>query len=148
MATHHFLLHERAQPGLPEQRTDRAEIVIEYSAKLMAVENDYHSRGVIAIKVCRDPWFHVSRDEVHEVVSTWLGVPHRDIDVEFFPAKGFLVLLPTSALHDRALSSDVGLAIGQAKLQLLPWTHMAGAEHVKLLFKVHLYIKGVPNHAH
>jgi hypothetical protein len=52
MATHHFLLHERAQPGLPEQRTDRAEIVIEYSAKLMAAENDYHSRGVIAIKVC------------------------------------------------------------------------------------------------
>jgi hypothetical protein len=104
MVTHRFLHHERAQPGLPEQRPDRAEVVVEYLAELMAAEHDYHSRGVIAIKVCEDPWFHVSRDEVCKAMGAWLGVPCRDIDVEFFPTKGFLVLLPTTAIRDKALS--------------------------------------------
>jgi hypothetical protein len=113
----------------------------------MVTEHDYHSRGVIAIKVCEDPWFHVSRDEVYEAMGAWLGVPCHDIDVEFFPTKGFLVLLPTSAPCDKALSSNTGLTIRQAKLQLLSWTRMAGAEPVKLPFKVHLCIEGVPNNA-
>jgi hypothetical protein len=66
---------------------------------------------VIAFKTCGDPWFHFSRDEVREAVGAWLGIPCRDIEVKFFSAKGFLVLLPTPTIHDKALSLNIGLAI-------------------------------------
>jgi hypothetical protein len=42
--------------------------VVEYTTELVAVENSYHSWGVIAIKIYGDPWFHVSCDEVREAV--------------------------------------------------------------------------------
>jgi hypothetical protein len=120
MAPHRLLPHDRATPGLSGQWPDRAKVVVEYSTELVATENDYHSRRVIAIKVCDDPWFHLSRDEVWEAVSNWLGIHHRDIDVQFYPTKGFLVLLPTSSMHDRELSPNFGLTIGQPKIQLRP----------------------------
>jgi hypothetical protein len=66
--------------------------------------------------------------------------------VDFYPSKGFLVLLPTLTICDRALSANSGLTVGHAKLQLLPWTRMAGAEVLKLPFRVHLWIEGVPHH--
>jgi hypothetical protein len=68
MVPHRFLLHDRTKPGLPVQRPSRAQIVVEYTTELVAVENSYHSWGVIAIKIYGDPWFHVSCDEVREAV--------------------------------------------------------------------------------
>jgi hypothetical protein len=146
MAQHRFLLLDRSKPRLPARRPDRTGIVVEYTAEFVVAENDYHSRGVIAIKICEDPWFHISRDEVREAVGAWLGVPRCDLEVEYFPAKGFHVLLPTPAIRDRVLSLNTGLTIGQAKLQLLPWTSMASTELVKLPFKVCLCIEGIPSH--
>lgn len=76
-------------------------------------------------------------------MGKWLGIPHRDIGVEFCPPKGFLLLLPSPAIRDRALSSNAGVAVGRAKLQ----TRLAGAETAKLSFKVRLCVEGVPHHA-
>jgi hypothetical protein len=120
--------------------------VAEYNAELVAAENDYHSRGVIAIKICEDPWFHISCDEVRQAVGAWLGVPRCDLEVEYFLAKGFLVLLSTSAICNRMMSLNTGLTIGQAKLQHLPWLCMVGAEPVNLPFKICLCIEGIPSH--
>jgi hypothetical protein len=83
---------------------------------------------------------------VQEAVGKWLGIPHRDIGVEFYPPKGFLLLLPSPAIRDRALSSNAGVAVGRGKLQLMPWTRLAGAETAKLSFKVRLCVEGVPHH--
>jgi hypothetical protein len=51
-------------------------------------------------------------------------------------------------MHDRALAYNGGLTVGRAKLQLLPWMRMVGAESAKLSIKVHLFIEGIPHHAH
>jgi hypothetical protein len=120
MTSHHFLLRDSAMPGLPTQRLDKAEVVVKYTAELVAVENDYHSRGVTDILICDDPWFHVSWDAVRKAIRAWLSVPRRDIEVEFYSAKGFLVLLPMPAIRDRALSLSVRFTIGQVKLHLMP----------------------------
>jgi hypothetical protein len=76
-----------------------------------------------------------------------MGIPRRDIEVDFFPPKGFLLLLPSPDLRDRGLSCNDGFSIGRAKLQLLPWTRLVGAEAAKLAFKVPLCVEGVPHHA-
>jgi hypothetical protein len=31
--------------------------------EMLATENDYHSRGLIAVAVCDDPWYRVMRSE-------------------------------------------------------------------------------------
>jgi hypothetical protein len=72
----------------------------------------------------------------------------RDIGVKFYPPSGFLLLLPTSALCDKVQVGNAGLTINRAKLQLLPWTHLAGPEATKLSFKILLFIEGIPHHAH
>jgi hypothetical protein len=84
---------------------------------------------------------------MQEDVGLWLGIRRRDIDIELFPRKGFLLLLPSSELHDHALSSNGSVPVGRAKLQLLSWTRLVGAEAAKLPFKVRLYVEGVPHHA-
>jgi hypothetical protein len=114
---------------------------------MVAPENDYHARGIIAVVLCDDPWFHVTREAVQEAFGRWLGVPNHDVAVDFYPDKGFLVLLPTSGIRDRALSSNAGLGVGQAKLHLRPWTRLAGAESSTLPFRVRLCIEGIPQHA-
>jgi hypothetical protein len=58
--------------------------------------------------------------------------------VDFFPPKGFLLLLPSPNLRDQALSCNDDVSIGHAKLQLLPWALLVGAEAAKLSFKVRL----------
>jgi hypothetical protein len=58
-----------------------------------------------------------------------------------------MLLLPTADLRDRVLASNAGLTIGRAKLQLLPWARLVGAEATKLAFKVRLFVDGVPFHA-
>jgi hypothetical protein len=115
--------------------------------EMVATENDYHSRGMIAIKVCDDPWFHLMRDDVGEAFRKWLGIPQRDIEVDFFLGKGFLVLMPSPSHRDSIISANTGISIGQAKLQLLPWARMARAESIDLPFKVRLCIEGIPHHA-
>jgi hypothetical protein len=123
-------------------------VCVPHSAELVAAENDYHSRGgVIAVKLCDDPWYHLVRDAVREEVAARLGVPGRDLEVEFYPTKGFFVLLPSSSFRDQVLAESAGLSVGQAKLQFLPWTRMAGAVKSKLSFKVRLCIEGIPLHA-
>jgi hypothetical protein len=67
--------------------------------------------------------------------------------VEFYPPSGFLLLLPSQDLHDHVLASNDGLTIGCAKLQLLPWTCLAGAEAAKMAFKVRIFIECIPFHA-
>jgi hypothetical protein len=84
--------------------------------EMVATENDYHSRGMIAIKVCDDPWFHLTWDDVGEAFRKWLGVPQRDIEVDFFLGKGFLVLMPSPSHRDNILSMNTGISVGQAKL--------------------------------
>jgi hypothetical protein len=64
----------------------------------------------------------------------------------FCPNIGFLVLLPSPSVHDHMISANTGLNIGQAKLQHLPWTRLAGAEVLKLPFKVCLCIEGASMH--
>jgi hypothetical protein len=51
MSSHRLVLHDRGKLGLPSNRVDRVETVAESSAELIATKNDFHSRGVIAIKV-------------------------------------------------------------------------------------------------
>jgi hypothetical protein len=97
--------------------------------------------------VRRPPWFHLTRDDVGEAFRKWLGGPQRDIEVDFFPGKGFLVLMPSPSHHDSILLANNGIFIEQAKLQLLPWTRMNGAESIELPFKIHLCIEGIPHHA-
>jgi hypothetical protein len=57
-----------------------------------------------------------------------------------------LLLLPTPVLHDHILSANAGITMGCAKLHLLPWTRLAGAETIKLPFKIPLYIEDIPHH--
>jgi hypothetical protein len=59
---------------------------------------------------------------------------HPPREVDFYPPGGFLLLLPTSSLRDRALSCNVGFSVGRAKLQLIPLSRMAGVEVAKLQF--------------
>jgi hypothetical protein len=140
---HRLALHDRGKPGLASNRADRVEAVAEYSTNMLGAENDLHARGIIAIKICEDP----SRDAVGEAFGRWLGVPRRDVEVDLYPNKGFLVLPPSPSVRDHALSANTGFTVGQAKLLLLPWTRFAGAEAIKLPFKVRLCIEGVPHHA-
>jgi hypothetical protein len=116
----------------------------------MAVtENEFHARGLIVIVVvCDDPWYCLTREMVREAAGRWMGAPPRDISVDFFPPKGFMLLLPSPRLRDRVLDNNFELVAGQAKIQLLPWTRLAGAEACKLPFKVRLCIEGTPFHAH
>jgi hypothetical protein len=107
----------------------------------------YHSCGLIAVAICEDPWYRITRDAVQEAVGRRLEIPQGDVVVDFFPPQGFLLLLPEPGLRDRALSSNGGLAVGRAKLQLLPWMRKAGAEAAKLPFRVRLCIEGLPPHA-
>jgi hypothetical protein len=58
---------------------------------MVATENDYHSRGLITISVCNDPWFRVTREAVQETVGRWLDLPRRDVDIDFYPPKGYLL---------------------------------------------------------
>jgi hypothetical protein len=122
MLPHRLALHDRGKPGLASNWADRVDDVAEYSADLLEAENDLHAHGVIAIKICDDPWYLLSRDAVREAFGRCLGVPRRDVEVDFYPNKGFLVLLPSPSVRDHALSANSGLVVGQAKLQLLPWT--------------------------
>jgi hypothetical protein len=55
--------------------------------------------------------FHITREAVQEAIRQWLGVPHRDVEVDFFPNKGFLVLLPTPSVHDQVLSANTCLDV-------------------------------------
>jgi hypothetical protein len=107
----------------------------------------YHSCGLIAVAICEDPWYRITRDAAQEAVGRRLEIPQGDVVVDFFPPQGFLLLLPEPGLRDRALSSNGGLAVGRAKLQLLPWMRKAGAEAAKLPFRVRLCIEGLPPHA-
>jgi hypothetical protein len=83
---------------------------------------------------------------VREAAGWWLGIPCRDIGVHFFLSKGFLLLLPSPSIHGRVLNNNNGLVVGHARIQLLPWMCLIGVEASKLLFKVHLCIKGIPHH--
>jgi hypothetical protein len=107
----------------------------------------YHSCCLIAVAICEDPWYRITRDAAQEAVGRRLEIPQGDVVVDFFPPQGFLLLLPEPVLRDRALSSNGGLAVGRAKLQLLPWMRKAGAEAAKLPFRVRLCIEGLPPHA-
>jgi hypothetical protein len=64
-------------------------VCVPHSAELVAAENDYHSRGgVIAVKLCDDPWYHLVRDAVREEVAARLGVPGRDLEWNSTRPKG------------------------------------------------------------
>jgi hypothetical protein len=146
MASHRFALADHGRPGSPSKRAERVAACAAYSADMLATENDYHSRGLIAIAVYEDR-YHITRYAVQEAAGAWIGIPRCNVDVDFYPPKGFLLLLPTPALRDRALACNGGLPVGRAKLQLLPWSRMVGAEVAKLSFKARPFIEGLPHHA-
>jgi hypothetical protein len=75
------------------------------------------------------------------------GRPPHGIGVELSPPKGFLLLLPTPDIRHHVLTANAGLAVGRAKLQLMPWTRLAGVEAAKLQFWVRVCIEGIPHHA-
>jgi hypothetical protein len=83
---------------------------------MVVLENDNHARGLIAMVVCDDPWYRLTRDMIGESISLWLGIPRREIDVEFFLPKGYLLLLPLPSLQDRVLDCNIGLVVSQAKI--------------------------------
>jgi hypothetical protein len=114
---------------------------------MLATENAYHARGLIAIMVCDDLWLHITRDAVQVATGSWLDIPHHDVGVKFYPPSGFLLLLPSPNLRDHVLASNDGLTIRRAKLQLLPWTCLAGAEAAKMAFKIRIFIECIPFHA-
>jgi hypothetical protein len=147
MSLHRFAMLPRPWPGSPFSRVDRFEACATYMPNMAAMENEYHSSGLITISIYDDPWYHIMRDTVQEAVSTWLGVPRHDVGVDFFPPKGFLLLLPSPAIRDQALTFNDGITIGRVKLHLIPWTRMAGAKAAKLSFKVCIFIEGIPHHA-
>jgi hypothetical protein len=147
MPHHSTVLADSPRPGSPSRRIDRADVCVAYTSVMLTVENDSHTRGLIAITVCDDPWFHLTRYMVQEAAGRWLGVPRRAVGVDFFPPKGFLLLLPSPDLRGRAMAGDQGFSVGQARLHLMPWYRMAGAEAAKLPFKIRLCIEGIPPHA-
>jgi hypothetical protein len=147
MATHRFVLEDHPSPGSLLARADRVDASTAFTPEMLATENDYHSRGLIAVAIYDDPWYCVTLDAVREATTRWLDIHPRDVHVDFYPPKGFLLLLPSSEIRDHALSSNAGITAGRAKLQLIPWTRMARADVCKLQFKVHLCIQGIPPHA-
>jgi hypothetical protein len=146
MPPHRLVLHGHDKPGSLSRHANQAEIVAKSCANMVLAENAYHSHGVIAVMICEDPWFHITRDVVLEAFGLSLSVHRWDTEVDFFLNKGFLVLLPTPAFYDRVLVANAGVPMGRVKLQLLPWTRMAGGEATKLSFKICLCIEGVPHH--
>jgi hypothetical protein len=148
MANLHISTDDRPRPSSPSRRLDKVEVCVPFTPAMLAMENTFHSRGLIAIVIYDDPWYRVTRDAVRTASSKRLNIPIGDIDITFYPLGGFLLLLPTPNHHGRVLSSNDSITVGHAKLQLLPWTRMAGANAVKLLFKVQLCIEGIPRHAH
>jgi hypothetical protein len=108
----HRVLLDHARPGLPSHHPDRIEGCVEFTAEMVAIENDYHSHAVIAIKICDDPWFHLTHDAVCEAIGIWLDVSCRDVEVEFYPTKGFIVLLPSVGVRDSVLSAPNDLTVG------------------------------------
>jgi hypothetical protein len=147
MANLHISTDDRPRPGSPSRRLDKVEACVPFTPAMLATENTFHSRGLVAITFSDDPWYHVMRDAVRTVTSRRIDIPAGDIGVDFYPPGGFLPLLPTPNHRDRALSSNDGITVGCVKLQLLPWTRMAGANAVKLPFKVRLCIEGIIQHA-
>jgi hypothetical protein len=87
-----------------------------FTTEMAASENDYHSRGIIVIAICEGSRFLITHDAVQEAMGKSLGIPGRDIEVDFYPPKGFLLLLPSPSIHDRALSDNAGVTVGRAKL--------------------------------
>jgi hypothetical protein len=80
---------------------------------MVAIVNDYHSRGLIAVVIYDNPWYRLTRDIVRVAMRRWLGVPCRDVDVKFYLPKGFLLPLPSPNL---VLDCNNDLTIGQAKM--------------------------------
>jgi hypothetical protein len=103
MSPHRVLLLDHARLGTPSWHPDRIEGCVEFTTEVAEIENIYHSHTGIAVKLCDDPWFHLTCDAVHEVIGVWLGIQHYDIEVEFYPTKGFIVLLPLAGAHDNVL---------------------------------------------
>jgi hypothetical protein len=82
MAPHRFVLPAGSRPGSPSSRAERIEPCVAYTPAMVATENEYHARGLIAISICEDPWFRVTRDAVQDVVGRWLEIPRCDVGVD------------------------------------------------------------------
>jgi hypothetical protein len=112
-----------------------------YTVEMAAAENDYHSRGLIAIVVCGDPCYNLTWEMVKEAKGWWLGVPHARHQHGFFSHRRVFCCCSLCQ------ASKTESLVGQARIQLLPWTRLIGVEASKLPFKVRLCIEGIPHHA-
>jgi hypothetical protein len=83
MTPHRIIDVGRGRRGSPSKRVDRVATTAPYSTNMLATENEYHARGLIAIMVCEDPWLHLSRDEVQEAATSWLQVSCRGRQRDF-----------------------------------------------------------------
>jgi hypothetical protein len=66
---HRIALADRGRPGSPSKLVDRIATTTPYTADMLATENEYHARGMIAVMVCEDPWLHLTREEVQEAAG-------------------------------------------------------------------------------
>jgi hypothetical protein len=90
--SHHFALEEHPRPGSSSSWADRVDACIAFTPEMLALENDYHSQGLIAVAIYDDPWYRVTRDVVHKAIASWLDIHLRDVHVDSYPPKGFLLL--------------------------------------------------------
>jgi hypothetical protein len=116
MLHHHIAIGDQGRPSSPSKHADRISTCAAFSTNMVAVENAYHSRGLITIMVCDDPWLRVSRDSVREAAAGTLEIPCHDVGVKVYPSSGFLLLLPLPELRDHLLACNGGLTVGHAKL--------------------------------
>jgi hypothetical protein len=60
MESHPLVGPASSKPGSPSSRVDRVEACVACTPAMVEAENVYHSRGLIAIALCDDPWYRVS----------------------------------------------------------------------------------------
>jgi hypothetical protein len=102
MANHHTSTDDQPRPVSPSRRLEKTDACVPFSPAKLATENTFHSRGLIAIAICDDPWYRVTPDAVRTATSRWLDILASDVDL-YLP-RSFLLLLLTPSYRDRALS--------------------------------------------
>jgi hypothetical protein len=55
MANHHTSTDDQPRPVSPSRRLEKTDACVPFSPAMLATENTFHSRGLIAIAICDDP---------------------------------------------------------------------------------------------
>lgn len=88
----------------------------------------------------------VTTEEAHRAILAIAGVRANDVRVVPFYPENFLVICSTRATRD-AIFHAGGAPVGLTTLVFRPWTRLANAEEMTLLYKVIVELEGLPPHA-